>query len=182
MMKAVAIVMLALLPGAAIAQYRCDIAGRSVVQSEPCPAQVKAGKYRCYVDGEVVYSDASCTTIKSKAQLAAEAKATEDADVARRKANAAIREAADRPNFPRRILLAEQAAARRLRDPASARFGSSYVSWYSGDAVVCGLVSGRNGFGGYANAVRFVVWDDWVEIDDGKGDFGKHWAKYCGPA
>lgn len=165
----------------ALAQYRCDIGGRSVVQSEPCPAVAKPGKFRCFVDGEVVYSDASCTTIKSKAQLAAEAKAAEDAAASRMRAAATAKEAADRPNFARRIMVAEQATAKRLRDPDSARFTASRVSWYSGYAAVCGLVSGRNGFGGYANPVQFVTVDDWVEIADGKGNtFDKHWERYCG--
>lgn len=165
-----------------LAQYRCDIGGRSVVQSEPCPAPGKTGKYRCFVDGEVVYSDASCTTIKSRDTIAKEAKAADDAATARRRAEAAVKEAADRPNFARRIMFAEQATARHLRDPDSARFTASRVSWYSGYAAVCGLVSGRNGFGGYANPVQFVAIDDWVEIADGKGNtFDKHWEKSCGP-
>lgn len=168
----------------AFAQYRCVVDGKSVVQSDPCvDANRSSGKYRCFVDGQVVYSDASCTAIKSKEVLAREAKEAEAVDVAKRKAEAGRLEAADRPNFERRIMAAQRVTARHLRDPASARFDSAFVSWFSGSAVVCGLVAGRNGFGGYAQAVRFVTLDDWVTLDDGKiyKDFDKHWSTYCGP-
>lgn len=178
------ILALALIPALAQAQYRCEMNGRSVVQSEPCTAPVKSGKYRCFVDGEVVYSEASCTTIKSRDTLAKEAKAASDADNAKRQAEAAVKEAGDRPNFTRRISYAQRATALHLRDPDSARFASSRVSWFSGTPAVCGLISGRNGFGGYGNHVRFVTIDDWVEIDDGKiyKEFDKHWNQYCGPS
>jgi len=178
------LVSMLIMPVVANAQYRCTVDGRSVVQPEPCvDAKRKVGKYRCYVDGEVIYSDASCTTIKSKEALAREAKEVEAADVAKKQAEAKRLEAADRPNFPRRILQAQQMTARHLRDPDSARFQNSFVSWFSGSAVVCGTVSGRNGFGGYAQPVRFVTWDDWVSIDDGRVimEFDKHWNKFCGP-
>ncbi len=178
------LVSMLILPVVANAQYRCNVDGRSVVQSEPCAdAKRKLGKYRCHVDGEVVYSDASCTTIKSKEVLAREAKEVEAADVAKKQAQAKRREAEDRPNFSWRILQAQRITARHLRDPDSARFQNSSVSWFSGVAVVCGLVSGRNGFGGYAQPVRFFTWDDWVTIDDGKPfkEFDKGWNENCGP-
>lgn len=173
-----------ILPVVANAQYRCTVDGRSVVQSEPCAdAKRKLGKYRCHVDGAVIYSDASCTTIKSKEVLAREAKEVEAADVAKKQAQAKRREAEDRPNFSWRILQAQRITARHLRDPDSARFQNSFVSWFSGVAVVCGLVSGRNGFGGYAQPVRFFTWDDWVTIDDGRAitEFDKRWNENCGP-
>lgn len=144
---------------------------------------VSLAQYRCYVDGEVIYTATSCTKIKSRDTLAKEAKAADDAATSRKQAEAAVKEAGDRPNFSRRILLAQQATARHLRDPDSARFGSSRVSWFSGYPVVCGLVSGRNGFGGYANAVRFYAFDDFAVIDEGKGysGFDEQWVKNCGP-
>lgn len=182
-MKIMHVLFLALLPGVAMAQYRCDVGGRSVVQSEPCPVAGKTGKYRCFVDGEVVYSESSCTTIKSRETLAKEAKAAEDLDIAKRRATAAVSEAADRSNFDYRISLAQKVVARQLRDPDSARFAATRVSWYSGLPVVCGLVSGRNGFGGYANPVHFFAIDTMAEIDDGKAykGFDDQWKKYCGP-
>lgn len=166
----------------AAAQHRCDIGGKRVIQETPCAAE-KPGKFRCLVDGEVVYSDASCTTIKSKAQLASEAKEAAAAETKRRVAAAKVLEDADRKNFSQRISLAHAETSRNLRDPSSARFDASVVSWYSGKPVVCGLVAGRNGFGGYAAPVRFVTWDSWVTIDDGKRitAFDEHWDKYCGP-
>lgn len=166
------------------AQYKCTISGRAVVQDEPCATErAVSGKYRCWVDGEVVYSGAPCATIKSKEQLANETKAAATVETQKRIAEAKRLEAADQKNSARRILYAQQETARHLLDPDSARFGASYVSWYSGSAVVCGVVSGRNGFGGYAQPVRFVTWDDWVTIDDGKviTAFDEHWGKYCGP-
>lgn len=140
-------------------------------------------QYRCFIDGEVVYSQTSCIKIKSKAVLANEAKAAEQADVEQRKVKAKELEAADRPNFQRRMLFAQQVTARHLLDPDSARFSNLFVSWYSGSAVVCGRVQGRNSFGGYAQPVRFFAWDDWVTLDDSRAitEFDKFWAKYCGP-
>ena len=182
--KFLRVIFVLLFAASAQAQYRCNIDGRSVVQSEPCAdSKPKIGKYRCYVDGVVIYSEASCSTIKSKETLAREAKEIEAGDVAKRRVEGKRLEAADRPNFPRRILLAQQITARYLRDPASARFQGVFVSWFSGDAVVCGMVAGRNGFGGFAQPVRFVTWDDWVTLDDGREitAFDKHWNKYCGP-
>jgi hypothetical protein len=164
--------------------YRCNVNGRSVIQSEPCFEEAAmGGRFRCFVDGQVIYSAASCSTIKSKDTLAKEAKEAEAADIAKKKAAAKRLEAADRSNFAMRILRAEQATVRNLRDPDSARFNSSFVSWFSGYAVVCGLVSGRNGFGGYAQAVRYYAIDDYVVIDDGKAykNFDQHWLDSCGP-
>ena len=139
-------------------------------------------QYRCFIDGEVVYSQTSCIKIKSKAVLANEAKAAEQADVEQRKVKAKELEAADRPNFQRRMLFAQQVTARHLLDPDSARFGTSTVSWYSGSAAVCGMVSGRNSFGGYAQPVLFVTIDDWVTLDDARErtEFDAVWKKYCG--
>lgn len=184
MKRIVLCLLLAVFASAGHAQYRCTVNGRSVIQSDPCfDENPKTGKFRCFVDGEVVYSDASCTTIKSKATLEKEAKEAESADIAKRKLEAKRLEDADRPNFGRRILYAQQATARHLRDPDSARFQSTFVSWFSGNAVVCGLVTGRNGFGGYAQPTRFVTWDNWVTLDEGTGfrEFNKHWNKFCGP-
>jgi len=164
--------------------YRCNVGGRSVIQGEPCHDETaQVGQYRCFVDGEVIYSKAPCSTIKSKETQAKEAKAAEEADIAKRRIAARRLEATDAANAPRRILLAQQVTARHLLDPDSARFRSSFVSWYSGTAVVCGFVSGRNGFGGYAQAVRFYAIDDYVVIDDGKAykSFDQRWLASCGP-
>jgi hypothetical protein len=183
MMKPSLLICLLLVAGAAQAQYKCVVGGRTVMQPEPCADPANYGKYRCFVDGEVVYSEVSCAKVKSKEALAREAKAADDADNAKRRIEAGRLEAADRPNFARRILLAQQHTARHLRDPSSARFDGAFVSWFSGHAVVCGLVAGRNGFGGYAQPVRFVTWDEWVTLDDSRAitGFEKHWDKYCGP-
>lgn len=150
-----------------------------------CLLLVSAGaqaQYRCFVDGEVVYSEVSCTKIKSKAQIAAEAAEADRAEQAKRAAAAGKLEEADRGNFPRRISLAESATARNLRDPASARFSGSFVSWLSGVPAVCGLVSGRNGFGGYAQPARYFALDEMVTIEVAGGDslFRQQWTRYCG--
>lgn len=170
------------LPSAA--EYRCKKDGYQVIQESPCAdAAAPTGKFRCFVDGEVIYSAVSCTSIKSKAVLAQEASARDAENIRHRRAQAAVLEAADRPNFSRRILMAQQVTANHLLDPDSARFGTSTVSWYSGSAAVCGMVSGRNSFGGYARPVRFVTIDDWVTLDDAGGmtEFDAVWKKYCGP-
>ncbi len=44
----------------------------------------------------------------------------------------------------------------KLKDPDSARFSNTFVSKISGVPVVCGLVSARNGFGGYSEPQLFV--------------------------
>lgn len=167
---------------AAQAQYKCTISGRAVVQDEPCESAA-SGKYRCFVDGEVIHSAAPCSTIKSKAVLEKEAQDAKKSAQLKSMSAAKILEDADRKNFSRRIVQAEAAAAKLLRDPDSARFSSSRVSWYSGYPIVCGVVSGRNGFGGYANPVRFFAIDDYAIIDDGGrfSVFDDQWSAKCGP-
>lgn len=171
-------------PIASFAQNRCVVNGRSVIQSAPCEVQNQpAGKFRCYVDGAVVYSDVSCLTIKSKAVLAQEAQDKEAAEAAKRKVEAKRLEDIDRPNFPARISVAKRIVALHLRDPESARFQNEFVSWAAGFDVVCGLVSARNGFGGYAQPSRFFVLGDTVEIEGGQlvASFDNYWKKYCRP-
>lgn len=167
--------------GSALAQYKCVVGGRTVVQPEPCADPANYGKYRCFVDGQVVYSEVSCTKVKSKADIEREAAEAEQAEQAKRAAAAVKLEEADRRNFTRRISLAEHATARHLRDPDSARFSGSFVSWLAGVPVVCGLVSGRNGFGGYAQPARYFAIDDMVTIETPGGDslFRQQWARYC---
>jgi len=188
-MKSPFMIVLLLMMSPALAQHRCSVGGKIVVQSEPCVSSAP-GKFRCYVDGEVIFSERSCSTIKSKDQLAAEekdrarkAKELADAEVARRLVEAVKLEAADEPNFLRRTIEAKRVTAQRLRDPSSARFDGALVSWFSGSAAVCGVVAGRNGFGGYSQPVRFVAIGSWVELDsdDYKAIFDNHWNKYCGP-
>lgn len=173
-----------------LAQHKCISNGKATIQESPCqngaaaPSEkqtLNGGKYRCFVDGEVIYSDRSCTTIKSKETLAREAKDAKRADIAKRQADAKRLEAADQSNFSARIHRAERQTARHLRDPDSARFDQSFVSWLSGSAVVCGYVAGKNGFGGYSKPVRFYVIDDLVTIydRDSSSAFFEDWWKYC---
>lgn len=51
---------------------------------------------------------------------------------------------------------AKRAIAERLRDPASARIDSWDVFMGEGVPVLCGQVSGKNGFGGYGESVSFI--------------------------
>lgn len=57
----------------------------------------------------------------------------------------------DRREEARRIEVAQQAVAQELRDPSSAQF--SEVEYYDYD--VCGIVRGKNAFGGYGEPVKF---------------------------
>ncbi|MFZ2269053.1 MAG: hypothetical protein WAV95_15870 [Azonexus sp.] len=179
----VLIASLVALPAFAQEMNRCIVGGRSVIQEAPCAAEKPTtGKFRCFVDDEVRYSDVSCAQIKSKEVLAKEAKEVADAERAKNATAAKLLEKADRPNFSYRIAKAEKVTAQQLRDPDSARFKYTRVSWFSGFAVVCGMVSGRNGFGGYSNPVRFFAIDDLVTVDENKSylSFDDQWAKYCG--
>lgn len=172
----------------ALAQYKCTNNGKVIFQEHPCSTATEpekhlpsAGKYRCFVDGEVIYSEKSCTTIKSKETIAREAKEAKRAETEKRKAEAKRLEAADQSNFSTRIYMAERRAARNLRDPDSARFEQSFVSWLAGVPAVCGRIAGKNGFGGYSKLARFYVIGDDVAFDDSKSfdRFNEGWGTYC---
>lgn len=64
-----------------------------------------------------------------------------------------------------------------LVDPSSARFDQVRVTSHF---VVCGLVNGRNRFGGYAGRRRFVVLRSGLTtIDDGSAAFNRLWQNWC---
>lgn len=53
---------------------------------------------------------------------------------------------------------AKIAVLSQLRDPGSAQFSEPFaVAEKDGSLAICGLVNGRNGFGGYAGASVFAV-------------------------
>jgi len=63
------------------------------------------------------------------------------------------------------IATAQDAVANELRDPDSAKFRNVMVGpRYN---TVCGQVSGKNAFGGYAQPIRFTYHDiDGVKLED----------------
>ena len=65
-----------------------------------------------------------------------------------------------------------------LIDP---RFSNVYFSAKGGSPVVCGQVTGKNGFGGYAQWRRFIAAGDlfYSIEDDEDADFPGIWRKLC---
>lgn len=77
---------------------------------------------------------------------------------------------------------AEQAVKEKLKDPGSARFKSLMVyPQPNGTKAVCGLVNGRNGYGGKKGYQRFIsaglVKYTWVEEE--VEDFESAWQATC---
>lgn len=85
---------------------------------------------------------------------------------------------------------AEKLVRRQLRDPESAIFSEVYVVGPNadGDAVVCGAVNSKNGFGGMAGSQRFIAGptvilkgpnEVFLEERVGKELMDLEWAKTC---
>jgi hypothetical protein len=69
----------------------------------------------------------------------------------------------------------------RLKDPDSAKFSGLFVSKSSGSPVVCGLVDGKNSFGGYNGYQRFISAGTLQVLsnDMAFGEMDTLWAKLC---
>lgn len=75
-----------------------------------------------------------------------------------------------------KIINAENAVSRSMKDPSSAKFMNSRLQ-YSG--TVCGLVNGKNSFGAYAGYQRYVYYSGIAAIDDGSPSFSSIWDNKC---
>lgn len=73
------------------------------------------------------------------------------------------------------------AVSSMLKEPASARFSNVQHSVRRGKFVVCGEVSGRNGFGAYGESMPFVAVDGKVHIvsPDGPAEGRVAHYSYC---
>lgn len=70
----------------------------------------------------------------------------------------------------------------KLRDPESAQFKDTIVSRRSGSPIVCGLVNGKNAFGGYAGFQRFISAGQSIQIlesDMAAGEMNIVWLRFC---
>jgi hypothetical protein len=67
-----------------------------------------------------------------------------------------------------------------LKDPDAARFKSDFVGK---DKAVCGMVNGKNSYGGYGGFRRYIVHADnvWVESNDPNEAWkiDMRWAEMC---
>jgi hypothetical protein len=70
---------------------------------------------------------------------------------------------------------AERIVRAVLRDPDSARFGSSIVR----NGTVCGYVNAKNAFGGYTGPREFLARKGYALVNDGSEVFRKEWNKRC---
>jgi len=72
---------------------------------------------------------------------------------------------------------------KRLREPASAQYGSLAVADIGLKTVVCGDVNAKNGFGGYTGPKRFIAMDERAVFaaDLSAEEFAKLWAANCPP-
>lgn len=62
------------------------------------------------------------------------------------------------------IEMTKTTVAGMLKDPGSASFARVHWTRYRGKLAVCGEVSGRNGFGGYGERMKFVSLDGQVYL------------------
>ncbi|MDE1152389.1 MAG: hypothetical protein PW788_07620 [Micavibrio sp.] len=77
----------------------------------------------------------------------------------------------------------KQLVKTKLRDPDSAQFGTTTVSWGPGGVVMlCGTVNSKNGFGGYGGDTGFIstVVEGVTVFQSNTRDFNKLWKKLCG--
>ena len=63
---------------------------------------------------------------------------------------------------PMPVAEVKKVVAEKLRDPESARFTKIYTP--KGTNRVCGVVAGKNGFGGYGDKTPFIVMEDAVMV------------------
>lgn len=71
--------------------------------------------------------------------------------------------------------------AKKLKDPASAKFGNDFVSYKAGAPVVCGTVNARNSYGAYSGADRYIGGGDTIGVflASEVSDFDSLWHKVC---
>jgi hypothetical protein len=79
------------------------------------------------------------------------------------------------------IYFAQAGLKKRLKDPDSAQFKSTYLSRKSGTPVACGEVNSKNSFGGYSGFKLFLGMGDIVVLEEdlSHGEFKKLWDKSC---
>ena len=75
------------------------------------------------------------------------------------------------------IEVAQQRVVAILRDPDSAKFGTTFVS----SSAVCGIVNAKNSMGGYSGMRRFIASPDRIMIEsaDGSTSFDYRWLELC---
>lgn len=165
----------------AIAQYKCLVNGKTVVQNDPCTGSIAPrGKYRCNLYGEVIFQDESCVPKRAE-----ERKPFPEPELSRRQTTSISgKNSTSIDPTKDRLWIAQnqELIGRRLRDPDSARFSGSFVSRSSGGPVVCGYVNAKNGFGGYSGPIRFVSGGSVIQVletDMGQGEMEKLWDQVC---
>ena len=78
---------------------------------------------------------------------------------------------------------AQEEITKRMKDPESVQFRDVFVSRKSGAPLVCGLINGKNGFGGYSGFQRFISGGkvlNILETDMATGEMDKSWQEFCG--
>jgi len=96
---------------------------------------------------------------KSVAEAQARVRAEQAEQLAERK-----REAEEQNRAAILVEMTKTTVAGMLRDPGSASFARVHWTRYRGKLAVCGEVSGRNGFGGYGERMKFVSLDGQVYL------------------
>lgn len=89
---------------------------------------------------------------------------------------------AQQPTDSQRIHNAEHSIREMLKDPESARFKNVDVVRVGARRTVCGMVSAKNGLGGYNSPELFFVTDSVAMLASEKSlHFMEHWDAYCSP-
>lgn len=79
------------------------------------------------------------------------------------------------------IAVSEQAVRAALKDGASASFRNEHFVTFRGIPLVCGEVTAKNGFGGYAGFQHFIAGGDthFIEEQFSPGEFAGFWNQIC---
>lgn len=175
-MKTLYVIFLALLPGVAVAQYRCNVNGQVVLQETSCVGAKTSSR------PPVRDEDKTAAQIQAEFEREMAEKNRQPVKSQPVQGRPAPQVAADTSRDPMWIIQNQDLVKRKLRDPDSAQFSGAFVSRRSGSPVVCGFVNARNAFGGYAGHQRFVSAGPSLQVlgsDMQVGEMEKLWLKVC---
>jgi hypothetical protein len=71
---------------------------------------------------------------------------------------------------------AKDAVPKAMKDPSSAKFGRV---WSLGPEMACGMVNGKNSFGGFIGEQRFIYVMGEVNFDNHSRKFSHSWNTLC---
>lgn len=187
----------------AMAQYKCTVNGKTTYSDAPCAAvsssarqarnnevedspleKMNAKELQAHFEQEMAKERAEKKRIADQEKAEAAARAAQAERVAQRDAEKAAELKKQKSSFDAGQWIARNQSLikQRLRDPDSARFDRTHVSWKSGSPVVCGYVNAKNAFGGYVGRARFIAAGEAIQVlesDMAAGEMSQLWYQSC---